>query len=76
MLMHCFSCLSGPGAVFMNSTPGHVTLNFCFCIWWDLWDTLCFPVRPGHETLTHYFSCLSGPGAVSKKCAPGHDGDP
>jgi hypothetical protein len=36
MSRHYFSCLGGPGAVSIKSTPGHVTLNLWFCIKWDL----------------------------------------
>jgi hypothetical protein len=36
MSRHYFSCLGGPGAVSIKSTPVHVTLNLWFCIQWDL----------------------------------------
>jgi hypothetical protein len=35
-LMHYFSCSVWPGAVSIKSVSGHVTLNLCFCIRWDL----------------------------------------
>jgi hypothetical protein len=35
MSTHYFSCSSGPGAVFINSTPGHNTSTLCFSIQWD-----------------------------------------
>jgi hypothetical protein len=50
-----------------KSVPGHMTLNLCFCIRWDLRVTLCIPLRPGHESSTSYFSCSSGIGTVSTK---------
>jgi hypothetical protein len=51
---------------------GHFTLNFCFCIWWDLRVTWCIPVHPGHETPTHYFLCSGGTGRGMTKSASGH----
>jgi hypothetical protein len=64
---HYFWCSGGLGAVFLKSVSGHVTLNLCFCIRWDLRITECIPLRPGRETSAHYLSCSGGPGAVSKK---------
>jgi hypothetical protein len=43
------------GLVSINSAPGHITLNLCFCIRWDLWVTWCILVHTGHETLTNCF---------------------
>jgi hypothetical protein len=37
--MQYFSFSSGPGAVSIKNASGHVTPNFCFGIWWDLWVT-------------------------------------
>jgi hypothetical protein len=34
--MYYFSFSSGPGAISIKSTRGHVTSNLCFCIRWDL----------------------------------------
>jgi hypothetical protein len=31
-----FFILEWPDAVSIKSTPGHITLNLCFCILWDL----------------------------------------
>jgi hypothetical protein len=70
--MHYFSRSGGPGAIWIKSTPRHVTLNLCFCIWWELRVTLCIPVHPRHESSMHYFSCSSGPSAVFIKSASGH----
>jgi hypothetical protein len=36
---HYFSCSSGPGAVSIKSVLGHITLNLCVCIRWNLWVT-------------------------------------
>jgi hypothetical protein len=64
MSMHYFSCSDGPGAVSIEILSGHVTLNLCFCIEWDLQFTKCILVGPGHKMSTHYFSCSGGPVAV------------
>jgi hypothetical protein len=34
-----FSCLDDPGAERTNSASGHVMLNLCFCIRYNLWMT-------------------------------------
>jgi hypothetical protein len=34
-----FSCSGELDVVSIKITPGHVTSNPCFCIWWDLWVT-------------------------------------
>jgi hypothetical protein len=31
-----FLCSGGPGAVSIKNVMGHITLNLCFCIRWDL----------------------------------------
>jgi hypothetical protein len=36
MLTHYFSFSDEPSAVSIKSAPEHVTLNFYFCIRWDL----------------------------------------
>jgi hypothetical protein len=65
--VHYFSCSGGSSAIFIKSTMGHVTVNLCFCIRWDMWDTYCIPVHLGHKTSMHYFSCLGGAGIDSTK---------
>jgi hypothetical protein len=57
---HYFSCSGGPGAFFIESTPGHVMLNLCFCIRWNLRVTLGILVCPGHEMSMHYFHAWVG----------------
>jgi hypothetical protein len=42
-----FSRLSGPGAVLIKHTPGHIVPNLCFCVRWDLRVTKFILVRPG-----------------------------
>jgi hypothetical protein len=37
-----FSCSGGPGAGSIQSAPGYLTLNLCFCIRWDLRVTSAF----------------------------------
>jgi hypothetical protein len=34
--MHYFSCSGGTGMDLSEGVPRHVTLNFSFCIQWDL----------------------------------------
>jgi hypothetical protein len=58
--------------VSIKSAPGHITVNLCFCIQWDLRVTYCIPVRLGRKTLMHYFSCSGGTDMDSIKSAPGH----
>jgi hypothetical protein len=70
--IHYFSSSGVPRAVSIKSVSGHVTLNLCFCIRWDLRVMYCIPVHPGRETSKHYFSCLGGSGAVSIKGVLGH----
>jgi hypothetical protein len=70
--MDYFSFSGGPDAVSIKSVSGHITLNLCFCIWWDLWIMLYITVHSGCKMSVHYFSCLGGPDVVSIKSAPGH----
>jgi hypothetical protein len=56
----------------VKPAPGHVTLNLCYCIQYDLGITLCVRVHPGHETLTQYFSCSDRPGVDPRKSAIRH----
>jgi hypothetical protein len=58
---HYFSRSGGPGAVSIKSASGHLTLNLCFCIHWDLWVTLCIPACPTRQMSTHYFRARVGP---------------
>jgi hypothetical protein len=67
-----FLCSSGPVVVSIKSAMGHDTLNLCFCIQWDLWDTYCILMHPECKISTHYFSFSGGPGAVSIKSIPGY----
>jgi hypothetical protein len=71
-LMHYFSCSCGTGTDSTKSTPGHVTSNFSFCIWWHLWVMQCIPVRLGCEMSMHNFSCSNGTGMDSTKSVMGH----
>jgi hypothetical protein len=57
---------------FHKKRDGHDTLNLCFCIQWDLWDTYCILMHPECKISTHYFSFSGGPGAVSIKSIPGY----
>jgi hypothetical protein len=34
-----FLCSGGSGAVSIKRSRGHVTMNLCFCMQWDLWVT-------------------------------------
>jgi hypothetical protein len=70
-IVHYFLCSGWTGAVSIKSASGHVTLNLCFCIKWDLLVMCCIPVQPDCEASTHYFSCSGGLGAVSIKSALG-----
>jgi hypothetical protein len=36
-------------------TPGHVTPNLWFGIWWHMWVTQCIAVRPRREKSTIFF---------------------
>jgi hypothetical protein len=62
-----FSFPVGPDADTTKSLSGHVILNLCFCMQWDLWFTYCILVRPGHETSPQCFSCWGGPSLDPKK---------
>jgi hypothetical protein len=45
-ITHYFLCSGWTGAVSIKSASGHVTLNLCFCIKWDLLVMCCIPVQP------------------------------
>jgi hypothetical protein len=68
-LTHYFLCPGGTGMDSTKSVRGHVTLNVCFGIWWDLQVTYYIPMCPGHETLTHYFYARARPVWIRQKCA-------
>jgi hypothetical protein len=72
ILTHYFSCSGGPSADAIKSAMGHVSLNFYFCIWYDMWVIYYILVRSWRETSMHYFSCSSGLGADSTKSTLGH----
>jgi hypothetical protein len=38
-LAYYFLCSVGTGTDLTKNTPGHITPNFYFCIWWDRWVT-------------------------------------
>jgi hypothetical protein len=57
---------------FDKSAFGHVTLNLCFRIRWDLWVMWSILVHLRHESSRHYFSCLGGTGTDVTKNASGH----
>jgi hypothetical protein len=59
--------LGGTGTDSTKIALGYLTLNLCFCIWWDLCVTLCIPVLLGCETSMHYFSYSNGTGTDSIK---------
>jgi hypothetical protein len=58
----------------VESAMGHVMLNLCFCIRWDMWVMQCILVHPGGgcETSTGCFSCSGRTGTDSTKSASGH----
>jgi hypothetical protein len=67
-----FFKVSWAGTDLIKSASGHVMLNLCFCIRWELWVTWCILMRPVRETSIHYFSCFSGTGTSLTKSASGH----
>jgi hypothetical protein len=70
---HYFSYVGGTGPDLTKSEPAHVTLNFYFCILWELRVMQCIPVSPGHEPSTHYFSYPGGTRTeLTKKCPGTH----
>jgi hypothetical protein len=36
---HYFSCSGGTSTDLTKTVPGHIKLNLCFCIQWDVWVT-------------------------------------
>jgi hypothetical protein len=55
-----------------KNTLGHVTLNLCFYIRWDMRVLYCIAVHPVRELSTRYFSCSGGTDTDPIKNASGH----
>jgi hypothetical protein len=53
--MHYFSCSGRPGAVSIKSMMGHVTLNLCFYIRWDLRDHIAHSSASGERNMIALF---------------------
>jgi hypothetical protein len=68
-LMYYFSCSGGTGSASTKSVVGHIMMNLCFCIRWDLWVKYCILVR---KTSTYYFSCSTGTSTNSTKSRSRH----
>jgi hypothetical protein len=56
-----------PVGIPQKNVLGHITLNLCFCILWDLRVMQCIPVCPVCETSMHNFLCWGGTGTDSTK---------
>jgi hypothetical protein len=56
-----FSFSGGPSAVCIKSALGHVTVNLCFCIRWDLRVMWCIPMGPGVKRRRTIFHARVGP---------------
>jgi hypothetical protein len=67
-----FSCLGGPGVVYIKSAPGYVTPNLCVLHPMGYVGHVVHSGGSGARNIDTFFSWSGGSGAVSIKSALGH----
>jgi hypothetical protein len=63
-----FLCLGGTSTDSIKSALGHVMLNLCFSIWWDLWSRSAFWCVRGVKRRRTIFHDQVGRYGFHKKC--------